>query len=224
MTTLVIGDIHGCADELDALLDASALTPDDTIIALGDLLDKGLHPRRVLARWQQMPNFHSIRGNHEQYHLDAVDEINLPSCTQLRTRWLLDEQYADAIALMRELPLYRETDDALLVHGYYEPGIAPDQQRDDVLLGLDSGAAYLMETYDRPWFDLYDGDKPIITGHKDYTQMQKALVIDKRVYSIDTRCVFGGALTGLLLPEWRWVQIPAAHDYDTAIQSQHGMN
>jgi serine/threonine protein phosphatase 1 len=222
MQTLIIGDIHGCADELDALLDAAGPGADDTIIALGDLLDKGPYPGRVYDFFRQTPNAHSIRGNHEMYHIQANSGKRNVSVPQMLTRWKLDDRYRDALAFMKGLPLYMELDDALLVHGYYEPGRPLQKQRKKVLLGLDSGKAYLKKKYDRPWFDLYDGTKPVIVGHKDYTNMQQPLLREGQVYAIDTRCVFGGALTGLLLPSWRMIHIPAREDYNSQLQIRHG--
>ena len=39
--TIVIGDIHGCYDELKELLNKLALSPEDRVIAVGDLTVKG---------------------------------------------------------------------------------------------------------------------------------------------------------------------------------------
>jgi serine/threonine protein phosphatase 1 len=222
MSTLIIGDIHGCADELDELLDAAGLGADDTIIALGDLLDKGPHPQRVYEFFRDTPNAHSIRGNHEMYHIQANKGKIPPPVPQMITRWKLNDDYKNALNFMKNLPLFVELDEAVLVHGYYQPGVPLTDQRKRVLLGLDKGKKYLQKHYDRPWFELYDGEKPLIVGHKDYTNMQKPLVREGRIYAIDTRCVFGGTLTGLLLPEWRMLHIPARDDYDSLMKSRHG--
>ena len=46
---LVVGDIHGCYDELQALLDAAGVADDDEIIALGDVVDRGPASPQVLS-------------------------------------------------------------------------------------------------------------------------------------------------------------------------------
>jgi serine/threonine protein phosphatase 1 len=46
MQTLVIGDIHGCYDELQSLLDKVGLTDTDAIISIGDCIDRGPEPPR----------------------------------------------------------------------------------------------------------------------------------------------------------------------------------
>ena len=47
---LAIGDIHGCATALDVLLQSIDLQHDDTLVTLGDYVDRGPDLRRVLDR------------------------------------------------------------------------------------------------------------------------------------------------------------------------------
>ena len=49
--TIVIGDIHGCYDELVALLELVQLKSDDRVVAVGDLIVKGNKNREVLDRF-----------------------------------------------------------------------------------------------------------------------------------------------------------------------------
>jgi serine/threonine protein phosphatase 1 len=46
--TIVIGDIHGCFDELTDLLELLELRADDRVVAVGDLIVKGEKNREVL--------------------------------------------------------------------------------------------------------------------------------------------------------------------------------
>ena len=48
MRVLAIGDIHGCAAALDALLASVDLQFGDTLVTLGDYVDKGLECKAVL--------------------------------------------------------------------------------------------------------------------------------------------------------------------------------
>ncbi|NBO92733.1 MAG: serine/threonine protein phosphatase, partial [Planctomycetia bacterium] len=50
MRTLVIGDIHGFSAIFDTLLEAVAPTSQDSIITLGDYVDRGPDSRGVLDR------------------------------------------------------------------------------------------------------------------------------------------------------------------------------
>lgn len=222
MATLIVGDIHGCYDEFETLLARAGLADDDSIIALGDLLDRGPQPGKVLTFFLSYENARSIRGNHEQYHLDAKYADQPPGLAQLITRFLLGDAYADSLIFMESLPLFLELPDVLLFHAYLEPGIAPEQQQPSVLLGMDEGEKYLKSHFDRPWFDLYTGEKPIIAGHRDYTQMQKPFVHNKFI-GLDTRCVYGGSLTGLLLPAWRFISVKARDNHWQTLRGRYGL-
>ncbi len=47
MKYLIIGDIHGCYEEMQQLLDKVGLNAEDQIIALGDIVDRGPDPASV---------------------------------------------------------------------------------------------------------------------------------------------------------------------------------
>lgn len=74
--TFVIGDVHGCLPQLDALLAAISLAASDHLVLLGDLVDRGPNSAGVLRRVRILSNLHRvtiIKGNHEQMMLDARD-------------------------------------------------------------------------------------------------------------------------------------------------------
>lgn len=71
---LAIGDVHGCARALDALLAAVAPGSDELLITLGDYVDRGPDSRGVLERLIALQGTHrlvSLIGNHDQMMLDA---------------------------------------------------------------------------------------------------------------------------------------------------------
>jgi Calcineurin-like phosphoesterase len=71
--TFVVGDVHGCVEELDRLLDAIAPAADDVVCMLGDYVDRGPAPRRVIERLLHLqregPVCHFLKGNHEDMFL-----------------------------------------------------------------------------------------------------------------------------------------------------------
>ena len=72
--TCIIGDVHGMTDALKALIEKLALTPNDTLISLGDLVDKGPDPVgtvRFLGDLWRNAEFEVIlvEANHEDRHL-----------------------------------------------------------------------------------------------------------------------------------------------------------
>ena len=74
--TLAIGDIHGCDFSLLRLLDHVAPLADDTVIVLGDIVDRGAGTKQVvdaLLELSQRCQLVFIRGNHEEMLLSAVE-------------------------------------------------------------------------------------------------------------------------------------------------------
>ena len=72
MKTIIIGDVHGCADALDALLNKIRPKSDDTLVFLGDLFDRGPDSWEVFQTVQALEKtfgerFILLRGNHEDY-------------------------------------------------------------------------------------------------------------------------------------------------------------
>ena len=221
MKTLVIGDIHGCYEELQTLLDKAGVADDDRIITVGDMVNRGPDSARALNFFRMTPGAESILGNHEHNHLRAWDGEKIPTLSMLLARWELDDDYEAAIAYMNTLPLFIETPDAIITHGFWEPGVPLEEQRPEVLLGSSAVEMIFWDRYGQPWYELYDGHKPLIVGHRDYSGgAMKPLVDENRVWGIDTRCVYGGSLSGILLPDWRLVSVPAREDHWSAIQQQ----
>ncbi|MGK7945153.1 MAG: metallophosphoesterase family protein [Microcystaceae cyanobacterium] len=74
MKTFVIGDIHGCLQALDTLLDTIKLCPQDQLITLGDYVDRGPNSREVIERLislYQKGQLIPLKGNHEMMMLTA---------------------------------------------------------------------------------------------------------------------------------------------------------
>lgn len=221
MRRLIIGDIHGCFVELQDLLDKAGLVEDDEIIALGDIVDRGPDSPRVIHFFQANAHARSLMGNHERKHVrSARDEIS-PALSQVISRQQFGAKYLDAMEFMQTFPRSIELDDALLVHGFFEPAVPLKEQRDTVVIGTLSGEKYLTETYPRPWYELYQGSKPIIVGHRDYLGTGEPFVYRDRVFGLDTGCYGGGALTGLLLPDFRIVSVRSRKDYWTELKREH---
>ena len=67
----IIGDVHGMAEELEALLAKLAPTPEDAVIFVGDLVDKGpnsVGAVQVARRLSQAVPVVVVEGNHEDKH------------------------------------------------------------------------------------------------------------------------------------------------------------
>ena len=222
MRYFIIGDIHGCYDELQDLLAKAALNSDDQIISIGDMVDRGLDSASVIEFFRDTPNADSIMGNHERKHVRWFDDQVEPAASQIITRKQITEDiYPEVIGFMSDLPHYIDVPDALLVHGFYEPGVPLEDQRETVIVGTLSGEDYLRKRWSWPWYERYDGTKPLIMGHRDYTDKMQVLNYKDRVWGIDTRCVYGGSLTGLMLPEFNIISVPSRGDHWTNLQREY---
>ena len=214
MKTLVIGDIQGCYEELLDLIRSAALTPQDRIIAVGDLVDHGPDSLKVLQFFRDTPNTLSVLGNHERYHIDSFqNRMALGASQRIVRKQFGEAAYADAIEFMQTLPIFIELEEAFVIHAFWEPSLPLENQKEDVLVGVTSGEEYIQTICEQPWWELYDGPKPLIAGHHDYSGKGVPLNYRNRVFCIDTGCCYGRSLTGLILPEFRFVSVEARENY-----------
>lgn len=220
MRVLVIGDIHGCCVELQDLLEGAGLTCEDRIIALGDIVDRGPESPEVLDFFRTQPGASSLMGNHERKHIRSFRGELRPALSQRITRQQLADGYPKAVAWMESFPLYTELSDAILVHGYLEPGIPLEEQRERVLCGTMGGDHYLRSRYARPWYELWDGEKPVIVGHMDYLRTGEPFIYHDRIFGLDTGCAHGRFLTGMILPEFRLISVPSRGDHWSELRNQ----
>jgi serine/threonine protein phosphatase 1 len=202
---LTIGDIHGCNRKLKRLLDRIGIDPiDDTLIFLGDYLDRGPDAQGVIDTLLDLkkscPNLICLQGNHESmflnYYLRGQDEelflynsgrITLDSygltLADARAGIGFPERHLNFLV---SLPLCHETDEYLFVHAGLRPGIPIDRQSPEDLLWIRS------EFIDAHW----DFGKTIVFGH---TPFNKPL-IERNKIGIDTGAVYGGSLTCIEFP------------------------
>src|SRR5271157_163672 len=133
MTTLVIGDIHGCYIELQTLLDKAELGDDDLILSVGDIVDRGPETPQVLDFFRTHSNAHARMGNHERKHVRAArGEIQL-SLSQRISKFQLADRYSNEVEWMSALPLYSQMEEALIIHGFFEPNVPLTDQLPSVL-------------------------------------------------------------------------------------------
>ncbi len=204
---IIIGDIHGCFDELQRLLDALAVTADDRLISVGDLVDRGPRSPEVWEFFATRPNTVVLMGNHERKHVRGV-----LSDSQRIVQLQLGERYEAFVAWAAGLPYFLETPEAIVVHGGFECGVPLTEQREDVLAGTTSGSKVLEKLYPgRYWTDEYADAKPIVFGH--HVVGDEVKIWNERVYGLDTGACHGGYLSALVLPDFTVHRVRAPHDY-----------
>jgi serine/threonine protein phosphatase 1 len=71
---------------------------------------------------------------------------------------------------------------------------------------------------ERPWYEFYEEDKPVVFGHA--VVGSEPLVLRDRVFGLDTGACHGMRLTGLLLPSFRLVSVPARADHWARVRQE----
>jgi hypothetical protein len=201
---IIIGDVHGCADELENLLkEVGYLRGKDILIFVGDLVRKGPDSKRVVKIAREL-NAVTVRGNHDQY---AIED---PS----NSLGLLDED----LEYLRNTPLSLTIPqlDTLVVHAGIVPGI-PIQTTEPLVLmtmrNIVEGKPTPSEKEGAPWISLWNGPTHVVFGHDAKRGLQKT----QFATGLDTGCVYGKTLTALVLPEKKLISVmstrplPAAH-------------
>lgn len=221
MRRLIIGDIHGCYQELRDLIDKAGLGPKDEIISVGDLVDRGPEDAEVVDFFRQTPNARAIKGNHELKHIRWRQGQLKPALSQRICRHRMGEtSWNAAVDWFESLPEYIELPEVLIVHGFFEPGVPIEEQNQKVICGTLTGQKR-MRPYGEPWYNSYIGDKPIVVGHLLYNG-EHPQIVEGRFYGLDTGSCHGMRLTGLVLPEFHVVSVPAHADHWSRVRAFHG--
>jgi bis(5'-nucleosyl)-tetraphosphatase (symmetrical) len=225
MATVVIGDVHGCLEELDELL---AHFPRDRVVLVGDLMDRGPDPVGVVRRVRER-KLACVLGNHDEKHVRwARHEAKAraqPSYTN-PMRPLPDDRLAanralgdDGLAFLADLPHKIELgDNWWAVHGGCVPNVPLRRQKPAVLLRCrwvdDAGS--MLGLPDRPphgrhWAEVWPGPQKIVYGHHVHGLADPHR--DEHAIGIDTGCCFGGRLTAYVIDSDEIVQVPARRKY-----------
>ena len=173
----VIGDIHGCADALSALL--RCLPAKDRLIFCGDVINRGPQIERAMQlAWTQVMNGRAVwlMGNHEQRFVQQLSvplaDSEPPSDCMLQ----LGQQRCLVWAnRLKSLPVVHWGDGWVATHA----GFDPCSWQPDVNIRL-------------PFWQAYDGRfGEVIVGHTPGAEVRRI----NKVVLIDTGARFGGKLS-----------------------------
>lgn len=233
MRTFVVGDIHGRCAQLLNLLDMLPRDPEtDTLVFLGDLIDRGAdapgcvdhvmkltreNPERVIC----------LRGNHEQMLMDFLDGHASIWLTPVTGGERTFEQYTgqspwgdpdhdmediritfeqafpvEHLEFMRGLPFYHEDDHAIYVHAGLDEGKHPSESSQTSLLWM----------RDMDFYKNYRG-KPCVFGHTPTPLLplrgrlgRHGIYISHSAVGLDTGYNHQSPLSCLSLPEFNLYQ------------------
>lgn len=203
--TIAIGDIHGCSDALTALINAVAPGAEDTVVALGDFINRGPNSRGVLDQLITLARccrLIPLLGNHEEMLLDALrDQASLGKwlrCGGVETlrsygwtpggprRRVADWIPATHQTFLRDCRSYHETSSHLFVHAGFVPELALEDQ---------PGLALRWRVTDTATARPHYSGKVAVVGH---TRQLSGQVLNLGfLICIDTNIARGGWLTAL---------------------------
>jgi len=208
--TFVIGDIHGCVDEVNCLLDALAPTADDTVVCLGDYIDRGPASKGVIDRLIRLrregPRCVFLKGNHEDMFLGFLGEggafgeafLANGGAHTLRSYGLSGE-YGDVtgaqlpaghLEFLQSLQAIHVQGDFLCVHAGLDPAQPLDAQREEDLLWIRD--EFISQPHPFPYTVLF--------GH---TPQREVLMDLPFKIGLDTGAVYWNKLSCLELAEKR---------------------
>lgn len=209
--TIVVGDIHGCFDELQTLLDKVALTAADRVISVGDLITKGPKNREVLELFMTDQRFSAVIGNHDlalRRRWNGEKFKLKPS--QKPTHKELKKEKERYLPFLNNLPFVLELKSHLIVHAGIRPNIALHSQTTDDLTELRSLGADRTKRDGPAWYDEYDGKKMVLFGHWPAEEPRRG----KNALGLDTGCVYGHRLTAYIIETDKVESVRARKVYD----------
>ena len=222
----VMSDIHGCYEEYRELLDKIAFSDNDVLYVLGDVIDRGPEPVKLLQDMMLRPNVIPLIGNHEYMALrvlrklcvEITDEtvsagqLNLDDMTAY-LNWSMDggqktieqfrklttEEQQDILEYLEEFLLYEEVTAGGKKYILVHAGLepfVPEKAINDYTL---PEMLFQSPEYSRVYF----ADRYLITGHTPTIRQDaphEAEILEKnRHIAIDCGCVYGGRLAAYCL-------------------------
>lgn len=210
--TIVIGDLHGCYDELLDLLDKVSFASEDRLICVGDLITKGPKNREVLDRFMSDPQFTAVIGNHDLAIRRRWNGEKLKlKPSQKPTHKELKKEKERYVTYLNQLPFTIDLGTHLVVHAGLRPGIELYSQTTEDMTELRSLGEDRESRKGTPWYDVYDGEKIVLFGHWPATEPRRG----KKAIGLDTGCVYGGQLTAYIVETGELTSVPARQVYDS---------
>lgn len=214
---LVIGDVHGCYDELKELLAQENIseTLDDTcIIFVGDLINKGPKNAQVVKLARQLRAY-SVRGNHDEVCLlewEKAQQKNgklskrfswMNQLTPEDIQWLYDMPYTISVP----------SRNFIIVHAGLVPGCSLEEQGLEDMLTMrnlvvkESGEGYVATKGDTGicWASKWEGPHHVYFGHDARRLLQQ----HSHATGLDTGCVYGGHLTAIYPSSGKLISVKA---------------
>lgn len=210
-----ISDIHGCLRHFKALIRKIDLKPEDTLILMGDYIDRGEDSKGVLdyiIELKDRCNLITLLGNHDAMLRDTLYTTDSEKRDRWGNVWLSNgglktlESYGCGVEvifepekipkklqehwwLIREMPLYHITDTHIFVHSTPRSDVDIEEHSEEELIWRRPSKS------DRDGFYKHMSGKVVISGHT--AQNGVPMFLSDHNILIDTGCFFSGVLTAI---------------------------
>lgn len=221
---IVVGDVHGCYDELKELLESCNYQDAQTqVLIVGDLINKGPKSAEVV-RFAKNNNFLCIRGNHDDFILAAIFNL-IPNLKQTDAIEFIKQLTSEEVDWLKELPYTIRIPkwNAVFVHAGLIPNLPLESQDPvhmttlrNVYSAEDNTQQYFGTSKTDvgvPWVTAWDEsdhyNQHVYFGH----DAKRGLQLGKFATGLDTGCLYGKKLSAMILPSRELVQIAAKQEY-----------
>uniref|UniRef100_G3MKH6 Calcineurin-like phosphoesterase domain-containing protein n=2 Tax=Amblyomma TaxID=6942 RepID=G3MKH6_AMBMU len=206
----VIGDVHGCYEELMDLLAVAKVKEKHTLkLFVGDLVNKGPKSEEVLDYLiSDRASCHAVRGNHDEVVLkEYYASRSLTYALSPENTWI-NRLTARHVRYLEQLPytLLLPSLNTVIVHA----GLVPGQGLSTSLADMVTMRNVIIDDYwekdgikatckdeerAEPWGQVWNGPQHVIFGHDAKRNLQTW----QHCTGLDTGCVYGNALTGMFI-------------------------
>ena len=208
---IVVGDVHGCYDELVELLEKIGIGDDDRIICVGDLITKGPKSKEVMQLFMTDARFSTVIGNHDLALRRKWngEDIELKAAQKEAHKELRGEKDAYA-SFFNRMPFTIDLDTHLVVHAGLRPNVELYSQTTGDLTQIRTLGADRESEEGTPWYHVYHGEKIVLFGHWPSPEPRRG----RKAIGLDTGCVYGYNLTAYIIESDEFVTVKAKRSYD----------
>ena len=189
--TIFIWDIHGCYDEFMLLIKKIGVKKNDKVYCVWDIINKWPKSFKVLNFFHKnKEQYKCVMWNHEIGFLRWINgEAQQYNCKQYRVlREKIETKKPELTSFLKNLPLYIEDDDFIVLHW----GIIPEKSLESHSI---DEIVNLREYEWKPWYNYYTWSKKIIYWHWAMNGVQ----IREKTIWLDSGCVYGWFLSAYIL-------------------------
>ncbi len=221
----VMSDLHGEHEKLNAMLKQISFSEQDELFILGDIVDRGPQPIRILQQIMNMPNVYPLLGNHEVMAYEVLTKLSVEiteenydnhitedvmmdiiewqqnggTVTMQQFSRLSAEEKKEILDYLRSFEQYEAIDVGEKTFFLVHAGLGnhrPDKKLKEYTL---EELLFMVPDYEKQYFDNYD--IYVVCGHTP----TKVICGEWKIYHshnnicIDCGAVFGGRLACLCL-------------------------